>query len=355
MQREIGSNFWLDPCAVYPRKTGLSPQIFHISGSDYAWLSTGRSAITYALRHIRSERAEKIAMLPSFTCHTVIEPFLNDGYEVVPYTINDDMTTSPALLLETVAENRPNVLLFHHYFGFRTFSDVIADLSARGVTVIEDRTQCLYSGFPQSGADFIVGSIRKWCGVPDGGFAVRKSGAFSDKPSVPDVALEQAKLTASYAKHRYICENCGEKSVFLQEYRKAEEILTAQNQFYRISDTAKLVQLNLETDDLIQRRRNNFSVLLSHLRNKWNLPFSDLPDDATPLYFPFFAEDRAQVQEQLRKNDIYAPIVWPKPAQYGALNAAAENLYEHLLCIPVDQRYDADDMCRVLDVLEHLK
>lgn len=328
--------------------------MFHIGGTDYVWLSTGRSSIAYALRHLRSNRAKKVALLPPFTCHTVIEPFLNEGYEVVPYTINEDMTTSPAALLETVYEYKPDVLLFHHYFGFRTFPDVMAELAACGVTTIEDRTQCLYSGFPQSGADYTVASIRKWCGVPDGGFVVRKNGTFSDKPSVPDAALEQAKLDASYAKHCYIRENRGEKAAFLQKYREAEEILTAQKEFYRISDTANLVQLNLDTDDLIQRRRNNYAILLEHLSGKWKVPFRDLPAEATPLYFPFFAEDRAEVQDQLRQKDIYAPIVWPKPAQYGALNAAALHLYEHLLCIPVDQRYDADDMCRVLDVLEHL-
>ena len=355
MQREIGSNFWLDPCAAYPCKADPEPQMFHVGGADSAWLSTGRSAITYALRHIRCSGAKKTALLPPFTCHTVIQPFLNEGYEVVPYTVREDLTTDPKRLLEMVCTYRPSVLLFHHYFGFQTFPDVMADLSELGVTTIEDRTQCLYSGFPQYSADYTVASIRKWCGVPDGGFAVRKSGQFSDKPTVPDHALEQAKLKASYAKYRYICDNVGDKSAFLQMYREAEDILTAQNQLYSISNTAKLVQMNLQIDCMKQHRRNNFATLHRHLRGKWKLPFASLPDDVTPLYFPFFAEDRAEVQDQLRRKDIYAPIVWPQPEQYDAPNAAAMNLYEHLLCIPIDQRYDTEDMYRVIDALEHLK
>lgn len=355
MQREIGSNFWLDPNAKYSNTDHLSIHRFHLSGSDAVWLSTGRSSITYAIRHIRPDGRKKIAVLPYFTCHTVIQPFINEGYEVIPYSVREDLTVDPEALIKLVKSCGATVLLFHHYFGFRTFPSLLSELHALGATVIEDRTQCLYSAFPAMNADYTVSSLRKWCGVPDGGFAICREGSFDDKPSEPDEALEAAKLKASYAKFDYIRNYRGEKNSFLQFYKDAEEILTSRSCPYRIGKHSALIQQNLDVEELKRQRRSNFSVLLQAMRPHWKLPFCELPDGVVPLYFPFYAPDRAGVQAVLRENDIYAPIVWPQPEQYSVLDPSAQELYAHLLCIPIDQRYDTDDMQRVLDCLERFQ
>ena len=65
-------------------------------------------------------------------------------------------------------------------------------------------------------ADYFVGSIRKWCGVPDGGFAVCKDGAFTDKPMRSDIALERAKRVASEMKYRYLFLYAGDKELVIE-------------------------------------------------------------------------------------------------------------------------------------------
>ena len=47
MLSEIGSNFWITPDEIQGDIKTISPSIFNCAGSDYVWLSTGRSAISY--------------------------------------------------------------------------------------------------------------------------------------------------------------------------------------------------------------------------------------------------------------------------------------------------------------------
>ena len=124
-----------------------------------------------------------------------------------------------------------------------------------GKFTIEDCTQCLYSDINRSTADFIVGSIRKWTGTPDGGFAVCREGVFGTKPQVADIQLEEAKVKASYVKYRYLFENTGDKAEMLSMYKYAEDLLERQTDFYAISDTSSRVQANLDVDRLKRNRR----------------------------------------------------------------------------------------------------
>ncbi len=358
MLSEIGSNFWINPNEELKDLPLGTPEQFGCKGNDFVWLSTGRSAISFAIKTIeeRNPQLKKSAVLPPFTCHTVIEPFLNADYEVYHYPINEKLETSADLILQCVKDHDAAVVLFHRYFGFNTVkgSDSLCrELREQNKFSIEDCTQCLYDGKNKSDADFFVGSIRKWQGTPDGGFAVCREGEFQDKPKQPDTPLEQAKIKASYAKYKYLFDHEGEKPAFLQLYREAEDILIAQDGFRSISPTSQKMQSNLDVCFLQNRRRENFQILLLGLADFQDVRpmFDRLNADIVPLYFPILTKDRAALQAHLVQHAIYAPVVWPKAECLGEVCKEAEYLYQHLLCIPIDQRYDKDDMNRVLETI----
>ena len=96
MKKEIGSNFWLNPNEEYHDIPIGTPDIFNCNGSDNAWFSTGRSAISFVIEEIESKtkNLRKVAILPSFTCETVFNPFLKSGYDVYYYPIKMDLTAS---------------------------------------------------------------------------------------------------------------------------------------------------------------------------------------------------------------------------------------------------------------------
>ena len=363
MLSEIGSNFWINPNNELSNKALQPPKQFGCDGTDYAWLSTGRSAIRCVIKSIEERNLSMVKriLLPSFTCYTVIEPLIEAGYEIHYYDVDRNLNSSIDALLETAIAKKVSIVLFHRYYGFDTLTGDVKkfeDLRKHGIVIVEDCTQCLYSNFDKQGADYTFGSIRKWLGTPDGGFAVCATGTFTDKPTQYDEKLEKAKVVASYNKYKYLFEGKGEKSLFLQQFRDAEYILDEQIGWYAIGEMSAKLQSNLDITELASKRRENFETLLINFPecNKIEPLFKKLAVENVPLYFPILVKNRSSLQQLFVKNAIYAPVVWPKPACQTVVCEEAEYLYEHLLCIPVDQRYGKDDMMRVISVmLEYLK
>lgn len=358
MLSEIGSNFWIAPEDLQGQAKLLSPYSFGYDGKDYVWLSTGRSATRFVLKTIeeRNPKINKVALLPPFTCHTVIEPFIEYGYDVHTLPISLGLETTADEIIRSQEQTNASVLIVHRYYGFDTLPDfnyAVEELRTKGVVIIEDCTQSMYSNFKPLTADYFVGSIRKWCGVPDGGFAICKEGCFTNKPIFEDKAMVEEKRIASILKYHYLFEHKGDKPTFKAKYREGEELLDEQLGFYSIGDISAKIQANLNIDILRQKRQSNYQTLLKGLKNatSFKILFNDLTEEVVPLYFPILVDDRDALQDLLADNDIYAPVVWPKPDCCPPICKEAEEIYEKILCIPIDQRYGTDDMNRIVKVI----
>lgn len=358
MLSEIGSNFWISPNDGKGGRPLGDPFQFGYHGSDYVWMSTGRSATRFVLRTIeeRNPDIKKVALLPPFTCHTVFEPFIDFGYVIHTVPVDLNLMTSAEEIVRCQTMCGAGVVLVHRYYGFNTlpsFDQAVKTLHENGVIVIEDCTQCLYSNFAISDADYVVASIRKWCGVPDGGFAVCKEGFFPIKPHNSDEKMVEAKRIASELKYQYLFEGKGDKPTFKAKYREAEHLLDSQGMYYTIGYLSAAIQAELDVELLKKKRQNHYRVLIEGLRNQKGvrIVFDSLPEEVVPLYCPILVDDRKAMQDLLADNDIYAPVVWPKADNCPIIDEVAESIYEKILCIPVDQRYDVEDMRRIIDVI----
>ncbi|MBQ4161551.1 MAG: hypothetical protein IJD84_01465 [Parabacteroides sp.] len=358
MLSEIGSNFWLSPKDIMGDDDMPAPEIFNCKGDDYVWLSTCRSATSLVINTIeeRNSKVNKVVCLPAFTCHTVFEPFIHAGYKVITFPLGLNLLSDKQEILNVIKEKKVGVVLFHRYFGFETLpgiDSIVNQLHDLGVVVIEDCTQSMYSNINRMDADYYVGSIRKWCGVPDGGYAVCKKGKFKEKTSLFDIDLETAKREASEMKYKYLFCKIGDKDNFLSRYREAENILENQTKFYSISPLSIKVQTALDIKWMKEKRRENYKTLLNGLQNiDAFIPiFNEIEDYVVPLYFPILCNERKNIQRILAENSIYAPVVWPKDESCPFVCKEADYIYNHILCIPIDQRYGVDDMERIISVL----
>ena len=63
-----------------------------------------------------------------------------------------------------------------------------------------------------------------------------------------------------------------------------------------------------------------------------------------PFSLPILVENRDEVQKLLAKKGVYAPVLWPidERARFVCKNSAY--ISDHMLSLPIDQRYDWDDM-----------
>lgn len=361
MLKEIGSNFWIHPNENLKIEKEITPEIFGVKGADYVWLSTGRSGIEIAVENIEKNHPNisKIAIVPPFTCETVITPFIKAGYKIIPYEINLDLSVNINDVYSLLKKTGASILIMHRYFGFETIHgnfEYFSKFRSEGGFIIEDRTQCLYSNIKPINADFWVASIRKWLGVPDGGFIVSRECEIYGKPKIFNKALELSKVEASRIKYDYIFNDKGEKKVFLKKYKIAEDILDEQNIAYSICPTSYAMQSNLNIDELKFKRRRNYKILSESLSLIKGIcvVHKDLYENEVPLYCPIIVENRNIVQKGLRDNDIFAPIIWPKAEYMPKVCTNAENLYHKMLSIPVDQRYSDDDMCRIVECMKNI-
>lgn len=359
MFQEIGSNFWVNKNEKLDYYNGnLTLDFLEFNFADKAFLSTGRSAISFVLENINTPHNERIALLPPFTCHTVIEPFIEANYEVYYYQINNDLTCDIEKIDEDIEKYNPSVVLMHSYFGFDTLSSIkhITDtFKNKGIIVIEDMTQSVYSNFKHLEADYYICSLRKWTALPDGAFAISKEVPFRFKPEQEHESLLESKLEAFHLKWLYINKKKEIKDKFLGAFRDAEQILNSQEQIYKMGTVSQKIQQSQDLSILRNRRRENFSILLKGLlKSEVVKPlFRELPDNVTPLYFPVMVNSREKVQKYLAGENIYAPIIWPKPNYCNNhIHNNVEDIYKKILAIPCDQRYGNQDMNRIIDTIK---
>lgn len=357
MQREIGSNFWFENISNH--RGDIDTKIFNTEYSDIAYTSSGRDAIRLVLHDIKV--SSRKALLPEFTCNSVIQPFVDLGYEIVFYPIHSDLSINEEKFEEILYSFLPGVIYIHNYFGFDTsgnISNVFENIQRHHTVVIEDITQVLYSSFDRLEADYLVGSFRKWAGLADGGFALKKKGKFSYKPNEVAENMVSIKLDAMQLKTKYMLDGIGDKRVFLSKYSEAENLLDEQKTIYKMSDYSFKIQSGLDIDYLCKQRIENYQYLASALIecNLFKIVFDVLPDNVVPLYFPILCTtNRMQIQNTLREHDIYAPIVWPQSDLIEYPQEETHYVYTHILCIPCDQRYALDDMEEIVAILKDLE
>ena len=361
MWREIGSNFWIDPRTVDTKSSELGFLKINLKEANSVLLSTGRSAISYALQNIKKikKKEDLVALIPPFTCDTVLQPFLDEGILSFAYDINETLNINAERLKFFIESNNADVVLIHRYFGFDTavgVEDVIKEYQNKGVIFIEDRTQNLFSTFESLPADYVVGSLRKWGPIPDGGFcSVVKGGSlYITQPEMYDRELVEKKLKAFSLKYEYMENGRGDKKILLQAYIDAENTLDSEDDFYKMSKESVAIWNYLDFIGMAAKRRQNYQYIFNYIRKlkDLNLLTGELQDGIVPLYLAITTSNRNQIQAHLREHAIYAPIVWPKPNFCPAISKTVQKIYDHVLCLPIDQRYDLDDMERMIKVLE---
>ena len=153
MKSEVGSNFW-----EYELKAKEKNHCLWWKSPDYCveYFKSGRNAIKALCRKLNVSK--KSALLPIYTCTTVIDPFLEEGWEIGFYRLNTDLTLNYESLFQKYENNEPSVILFHSYFGLDTLKndfDIIRQLQDRGALIVEDITQALLSHHHIPIADYL--------------------------------------------------------------------------------------------------------------------------------------------------------------------------------------------------------
>lgn len=358
MYIEIGGNFWCDTSEIknYNNVEINFAKFKNIKFRDIEYFSSGRNAIGFILDSIEYRR-DKRALLPIYTCTSVIKPFIDRGYYLEFYDIDINLEVNIKDFEEKIISFKPSIVLFHAYYGFDTLKDIkdkIMSIRKKNIIIIEDITQSFMSDIKHIDADYYIGSFRKWVAVPDGGFAINKNDFFPRKPININKKLVDLRLQAFYVKYNYMKNNIGSKEDFIKLYIDSEEMFD-DSFIYKISSEAKFILNNCNKQEIIEKRKNNFSRLLKGIDGKKSIMipvFRSMPKNIIPLYFPIYVEgDRDDLRKYLSINNIYAPVIWPIPCYIKNISNNILNIYQKILAIPCDQRYGLQDMDSVVEIL----
>ena len=344
----IGSDYWISEAEVLSAKNAP----YKMLPDDATYFSSCRGALQTILKHI--DVKNKVALLPAFTCHAVLEPFVQNGYKVLPYHLNKDLSVDWTSLRKLVSDNGANVVLVHSYFGFDTLKgceDTFEYLKKNGVIIIEDMTQRVFSGFKSTEADYHVGSLRKWLPIPDGGYLM---GIKVNQPNKEDKDLVNIRLQAMYQKAEYM-NGHRDDNTFRSLFAESEEIINTRKEPFGMSDVAKRVYSASDLKKASDLRKHNYKFLEEGLCGyPFNMPLKAQNGQEVPFMMPLLVtERRKELQSYLAKNNIFATVIWGCPEEFKPLlNADDKYIYESILCLACDQRYNEEDMKHIVNTID---
>lgn len=332
--KEIGSEFALEPLG---RKRNPLP-------GGVTFTLSGRTALGVALRDMGAHSGK--ALLPDWCCASMVEPFRAAGLTVEFYVV--DSGEVPDIPDDCTA------LLRCGYFGYADSWnwDTPEDFRRRGGVVIEDVTHSLFGAAPcHEGSDYLVSSLRKWGPLLCGGLCVKREGGLRAELTQPPCDFLDMRREAMALKAAYLREGDPlQKERFRALFTQSNEWLS-QNWRGMAMDGRSLDMLSRwNVGELRRRRRENARFLHAALEgSELARPLYTLREGDCPLFVPVrvMGGRRDGLQRRLIDRGIYCPVHWPRPT-----GDCRSERYDTGLSLVCDQRYDLEDMTRIIEVIE---
>lgn len=290
-------------------------------------LNSGRNAFVWILRALGQVRK---VYLPRYTCRS-LSAVLQDLQ--IPF---DFYAIDRRLEIEAGSAPRPQrgeYVLFTHYFGLQ--QQYLAELCERYRDhLIIDQSLALFSPPPQGTPAFY--SPRKFAGLPDGGIAF-----VDDRGSV---LLERE---ISHGTSSFLLQSLELGTAAASEACEVNEQRIAHAPCRAMSKLTARLMSALDFDSMRTRREKNFAFLHKHLGHLNKLP-SDMLVPCAAWCYPLWT-NLSEWRNDLIDRNIYIPILWPHLLGTAHAGTLEQKLARELIPLPVDQRYEAGDMMRIVE------
>ena len=354
MKKEIGSIFPLSETVL--SKAESEKASFK---GDRLFYSLCREAL-YDIAKAMGD-ASNTVLIPAYTCQTVITPFEEAGWRCEYYSISRTLRIDVQSLTKLVEKHHPTLVVVHPYFGMdldKNEKALLIMIRQQVVDIVVDLTQCMFSTEDYSFASFIVASYRKWMPIPDGGYLKSLSQkVVISQPESENGEFSEREIAAMYLRGQYF-ENGQQriKAISIRLSKAADFIAENNIAPHKMSLVAYNLMQNENLELNQQRRFDNYAYLFHniHESDKITKVCKDIDAVTTaPLYFTIYVKDRQALQRLFAQNSIYAPVIWPVEDERVLIDEDVKYIYDHLLAIPCDQRYDQKDMQRVIDIINN--
>ncbi len=289
-------------------------------------LNSARNAFEYILR---ASAPSKVYM-PKFTCDVMLEPLEKTKTAYVFYELDENLEIKGG-----IAPEDDEFVVYTNYFGIK---DKYCHALARQLEskLIVDCSQAFY--YVPVGEEQVFYSPRKFIGVADGAYLITQTKLSEDLPR-----------DTSYQRMDHLLKrvDLGAEAGY-GDFKKNDDSLIGQPIKTMSLLTEKILD-SLDYESIKETRHRNFQLLHQKLESSNLLKINDT--FAAPMVYPFRVHDASQLKEKLIKNRIFVPTYWPNVFTWCTEGETEYQLARDIVPLPIDQRYNEDDMQRILEVI----
>lgn len=289
-------------------------------------LNTGRNAFEYVLR---AKKYKKV-YLPFYTCDAMLEPINKLGIDYEFYHI--DQSFRPVFDFSSIRQE--DVFVYNNYFGI--CDEQTREIAAQCKNLIIDNSQAFYSK-PIKGVDTFY-SPRKFFGLPDGAYLY--TDAFLDNEFEQDISYERCM-------HLLGRVDTGAERNY-KSFVKNDNALKEQSIKIMSELTTKLLK-GIDYKNIFIRRKSNFNYLHNTLKNSNQFKFINIDEIESPMVYPYLITNGNSIKMELIKNKIFIATYWPNVLEWCEKEDFEYKLSTDMISIPIDQRYDTEDMKFIVD------
>ena len=286
-------------------------------------LNSGRFCLEYLLRCCKYNKV----YVPYFTCDTAVEPIIKLGIPYEFYHIDKAYR-----IIDDIKLAEDEALLYTNYWGLQNeYCEILA--AKYGKQLILDYTQAFFSN-PISGIDTFY-SCRKYFGVPDGGYL------YTD--AIADFEVEQDE---SYLRMDSLI-----KRIDLSPEAGYEDFHRVSALFHdmpirRMSKLTQRLMHSIDYERVAQQRIDNYNKLRDALDGR------ELKYGEVPMIFPYESAEGQELRKHLIANKIFVAKYWPNVDEWTQEYFVERRMANHILPLPIDQRYDKEDMNRIINLID---
>ncbi len=323
---------------------------------NFVFLGDGRQAIKAVLLNINDNKRK--SYLPAYICHSIIQPFHELKFNVEFYGHESHLKQ----ILSGI-EIKNSIIFIVDYFGteFISNNEIYEFLDNENIVILDvshsffnkNRFLIKHDNF------YIISSLRKMFPIPDGGVVYYNNPEFE---VIQSYSSDYEKmLEAMLLKYYYLNNNSRLrvdlselKKDFLFFYKNYEEKKDQLINLHNISNISLYILKNSLMSNIIEKRLGNLKFLYENI-NLENFLF-DFDEIKSPFFLPLIFENRQKrnkIKNLLAENGVYAPVHWDVKNVSPSMYHYEHELSEKILSIPIDQRYELDDMSRICDILNN--
>ena len=285
----------------------------------------GKAALSFVLKNHSFNRL----YVPYYLCPNVLKELESHGAEVVYYNINSD------LMPERIMDEEDSCIYLVDYFGVMDNKVKKLANSMKHASIILDFCHSFFCEPIIKKNVYNIYSAKKFFGVPDGAYLITEG--FNGKE-------ETYSFSSDYSD--YLIQSLEHGTNYCYDLKKKADKIIGGN-YDTMSILAKRLLESIDYQSVMGIRKRNFKIYDSYFSEINRIK---VEDESVPYMFPLNVGKN--IKKELVAEKIYVPTLWSSTFDDSFKGTLEYKLSGETLFLPVDQRYNDEDIIYICDTVQ---